>query len=107
MITSKDLYCYQEVCTVISVRVLNTFCFAKMSPTSVIFAKATPTNCLIDHAYKPHPQTRWLKMAGILFEDIFDVKDIDPDGKKFERGTCTDWLMGRSNYCPPSVSPVL
>ncbi|CAI8006180.1 DNA-directed RNA polymerases I, II, and III subunit RPABC3 [Geodia barretti] len=24
-------------------------------------------------------------MAGILFEDIFDVKDIDPDGKKFER----------------------
>lgn len=32
-------------------------------------------------------------MALILFEDIFDVKDIDPDGKKFERGlilcTCT------------------
>ena len=27
-------------------------------------------------------------MAGILFEDIFDVKDIDPDGKKFERGAC-------------------
>lgn len=27
------------------------------------------------------------KMAGILFEDIFDVKDIDPDGKKFERGS--------------------
>lgn len=26
-------------------------------------------------------------MALILFEDIFDVKDIDPDGKKFERGT--------------------
>ena len=26
------------------------------------------------------------EMAGILFEDIFDVKDIDPDGKKFERG---------------------
>lgn len=25
-------------------------------------------------------------MALILFEDIFDVKDIDPDGKKFERG---------------------
>ncbi|MGH0145031.1 UNVERIFIED_CONTAM: hypothetical protein FKN15_033066 [Acipenser sinensis] len=25
-------------------------------------------------------------MAGILFEDIFDVKDIDPDGMKFERG---------------------
>ena len=25
-------------------------------------------------------------MAGILVEDIFDVKDIDPTGKKFERG---------------------
>ncbi|KAL8592953.1 DNA-directed RNA polymerases I, II, and III subunit RPABC3 [Nucella lapillus] len=24
-------------------------------------------------------------MAGVLFEDIFDVKDIDPDGKKFDR----------------------
>jgi DNA-directed RNA polymerase I, II, and III subunit RPABC3 len=25
-------------------------------------------------------------MAGVLFEDIFNVKDIDPDGKKFDRG---------------------
>ena len=25
-------------------------------------------------------------MAGIMFEDIFDVKDIDPEGKKFDRG---------------------
>lgn len=25
-------------------------------------------------------------MSGIVFEDIFDVKDIDPDGKKFDRG---------------------
>lgn len=24
-------------------------------------------------------------MAGVLFEDIFDVKDIDPEGKKFDR----------------------
>lgn len=35
-------------------------------------------------------------MAGILFEDIFDVKDIDPDGKKFERGqlkTCCSKLV--------------
>ncbi|XP_063920427.1 DNA-directed RNA polymerases I, II, and III subunit RPABC3-like isoform X5 [Zophobas morio] len=24
-------------------------------------------------------------MAGVLFEDIFNVKDIDPEGKKFER----------------------
>lgn len=26
------------------------------------------------------------KMAGVLFEDIFDVKDMDPEGKKFDRG---------------------
>ena len=25
-------------------------------------------------------------MAGVLFEDIFDVKDIDTDGKKFDKG---------------------
>jgi DNA-directed RNA polymerase I, II, and III subunit RPABC3 len=24
-------------------------------------------------------------MAGVLFEDIFDVKDIDPEGQKFDR----------------------
>jgi hypothetical protein len=27
-----------------------------------------------------------LEMAGVLFEDIFNVKDIDPEGKKFDRG---------------------
>lgn len=30
------------------------------------------------------------KMAGVLFEDIFDVKDVDPDGKKFHRGILDD-----------------
>jgi hypothetical protein len=30
--------------------------------------------------------TQQKRMAGVLFEDIFDVKDIDPDGKKFDRG---------------------
>ena len=25
------------------------------------------------------------RMADVLFEDIFDVKDIDPEGKKFDR----------------------
>ena len=29
-------------------------------------------------------------MAGVVFEDIFDVKDIDPGGKKFERGRWFD-----------------
>ena len=24
-------------------------------------------------------------MAGVLFEDIFDVKDVDPNGKHFDR----------------------
>ena len=28
----------------------------------------------------------YFNMAGVLFEDIFDVKDIDPEGKKFDRG---------------------
>lgn len=28
------------------------------------------------------------EMAGVLFEDIFNVKDIDPEGKKFDRGEC-------------------
>lgn len=32
-------------------------------------------------------------MAGILFEDIFDVKDIDPDGKKFDRGVLTNLIF--------------
>ena len=42
-------------------------------------------------------------MALILFEDIFDVKDIDPDGKKFERGTlCTCILF--ANYVLHSES---
>jgi hypothetical protein len=25
-------------------------------------------------------------MSGILFEDIFDIKDVDPEGKQFDRG---------------------
>ena len=33
-------------------------------------------------------------MAGVLFEDIFDVKDIDPDGKKFERGLYLAYMFG-------------
>ena len=24
-------------------------------------------------------------MSGVLFEDIFNVKDIDPEGRKFDR----------------------
>ena len=24
-------------------------------------------------------------MAGVLYEEIFDIKDIDPEGKQFER----------------------
>lgn len=32
-------------------------------------------------------------MAGVLFEDIFDVKDVDPGGKKFDRG-CFSFLLG-------------
>lgn len=55
-------------------------------------------------------------MAGILFEDIFDVKDIDPEGKKFDRGkrcrggrrevanmpTHPKWLARPTLSVPPS-----
>lgn len=33
-------------------------------------------------------------MAGVLFEDIFDVKDIDPEGKKFDRGEYISHFYG-------------
>nr|KAF7412804.1 hypothetical protein H0235_012655 [Vespula pensylvanica] len=33
-------------------------------------------------------------MAGVLFEDIFNVKDIDPEGKKFDRGCCREKAHG-------------
>ena len=40
-------------------------------------------------------------MAGVLFEDIFDVKDIDPEGKKFDRGKkfslSNNWFAFRFN----------
>lgn len=41
-------------------------------------------------------------MAGILFEDIFDVKDIDPEGKKFDRGE-----LGPAPPLPPPLPPGL
>lgn len=31
----------------------------------------------------------WLRMEnqkGVLFDDIFEVVDVDPDGKKFDKG---------------------
>lgn len=42
-------------------------------------------------------------MAGILFEDIFDVKDIDPEGKKFDRG---EWGPATPRLRPPAQSCV-
>lgn len=38
-------------------------------------------------------------MAGILFEDIFDVKDIDPDGKKFDRGVWNETTAWAKCLC--------
>jgi hypothetical protein len=35
----------------------------------------------------------------ILFEDMFEVQQVDPDGKKFDRGGCPG--------CPCSVSAVI
>lgn len=28
----------------------------------------------------------------IVFEDIFEITDKDPDGKKFDKGTCQGWV---------------
>lgn len=38
-------------------------------------------------------------MAGVLFEDIFNVKDIDPEGKKFDRGNYYALLQPVSKIC--------
>ena len=46
-------------------------------------------------------------MAGILFEDIFDVKDIDPDGKKFERGNGQPMGLAFSRDANTNTSLVL
>lgn len=47
-------------------------------------------------------------MAGVLFEDIFDVKDIDPDGKKFDRGEWNFVPLHIMNVCqrPPFTDGV-
>ena len=37
--------------------------------------------------YLSRVRTNFTMADTILFEDIFDVKDIDPDGPKFDRGT--------------------
>lgn len=56
----------------------------------VISINAHPKLIVPNEAHAWHAkslsQNYSIVMAGILFEDIFDVKDIDPDGKKFERG---------------------
>lgn len=31
--------------------------------------------------------------SALLFEDTFEVKDIDPDGKKFDRGMVEIFIM--------------
>ena len=47
-------------------------------------------------------------MAGILFEDIFDVKDIDPEGKKFDRGkVCRGGLREEASMPTQVVRPIL
>lgn len=44
-------------------------------------------------------------MAGILFEDIFDVKDIDPEGKKFDRGEWGPAPPARPRLLPAGPPP--
>lgn len=42
--------------------------------------------CKLHISYEGAALSEVSKMAGVLFEDIFNVKDIDPEGKKFDRG---------------------
>uniref|UniRef100_A0A915KCT3 Uncharacterized protein n=1 Tax=Romanomermis culicivorax TaxID=13658 RepID=A0A915KCT3_ROMCU len=46
-----------------------------------------PPNCLLNKTLDElkHLLVLHCGMAGILFDDLFHVKDIDPDGKKFDR----------------------
>ncbi|KDR21774.1 DNA-directed RNA polymerases I, II, and III subunit RPABC3 [Zootermopsis nevadensis] len=46
-------------------------------------------------------------MAGVLFEDIFNVKDIDPEGKKFDREYSWYSLENKWLYFSTNVSEVL
>ncbi|KAK3764621.1 hypothetical protein RRG08_008498 [Elysia crispata] len=39
-------------------------------------------------------------MAGVLFEDIFDVKHVDKDGKKFDRAGKTDDVTSAPRLAP-------
>lgn len=39
------------------------------------------------------------EMAGVLFEDIFNVKDIDPEGKKFDRGEYRRSYFKNKYFC--------
>jgi hypothetical protein len=39
------------------------------------------------------------RMSSILFEDIFDVKDIDKDGKKFDKGVAFFCLLLWFYFC--------
>lgn len=63
---------------------------AALSPLSCTFSPREGVRALLNRgcavsAPPPCYSRRSVAMAGILFEDIFDVKDIDPEGKKFDR----------------------
>lgn len=38
--------------------------------------------------------------ANVLFSDVFEIKDIDPDGKRFDRGTVLAFAF------PPECLPL-
>lgn len=41
-----------------------------------------------------------MSLGGVLFEDIFDIKDIDPEGKKFDRGKFDSSKFGSNSVSP-------
>ena len=69
----------------------------------VVFDRLVLTNsCLLCKNCRwwnrPVCVTHCFEMAGVLFEDIFDVKDIDPDGKKFDRGMYDTGALCQSSF---------
>jgi len=47
--------------------------------------------------------SRFVVMAGLLFDDLFHVKDVDRDGKKFDRGVLFNGRMSFSKTCVLSL----
>ena len=44
---------------------------------------------------RPHLNWLW-RMSELLFDDVFKVDNVDPDGKKYDKGTCISLSLSLS-----------